>query len=131
MRSDIKNCHLITLPFFSDSRGDLVTVELNDCGRVFWVIGVPPGTSRGNHARRKNDHLLICLAGIVNVTVDDGIDEKDFTLSSPNIGLFVPAMIWGVETYAADSILLVFNTEPYNPDDYIRDYEEYKRLNNE
>ena len=52
-----------------------------------------------------------------------------YGLDRPNIGLFVPAMIWCIQyKYSADAVLLVFATESYNPDDYIRDYDEFLAL---
>ena len=35
-------------------------------------------------------------------------------------------MVWGTQyRYAPDAMLLVFASHPYDPDDYIRDYDEF------
>ena len=37
-------------------------------------------------------------------------------------------MTWAVQyTYSADALLLVFASDPYDPADYIRDYDEFLR----
>ena len=39
------------------------------------------------------------------------------------MGIYVPPMIWGTQwKYSADAALLVFASEHYDPDDYIREY---------
>ena len=38
-------------------------------------------------------------------------------------------MVWGVQyRYSPDAVLLVFASEEYDADDYIRDYEEFVEL---
>ena len=44
----------------------------------------------------------------------------------PELGLYIPPMIWAVQyKYSADALLLVFASDHYDPDDYIRDYDEF------
>ena len=47
-------------------------------------------------------------------------------LDRPNLGLYVPPMVWAVQyKYSPDALLLVFASAPYDPADYIRDYDEF------
>ena len=42
------------------------------------------------------------------------------------MGLYMPPLIWGTQyNYSRDALLLVFASDYYDPDDYIRDYNEF------
>ena len=114
-------------------RGDLTVGELGqDCfpflpKRYFIVFGVPEDTPRGEHAHKQCHQFLICVRGRCNAVVDDGTTRREFVLDNPSVGLYVPPMIWGTQhSYSADGTLLVFASEPYDSDDYIRDYETFR-----
>lgn len=97
--------------------------------RYFLIYEVPASEVRGGHAHRKCEQFLICVKGSCSVLVDDGRDRLEITLDSPSQGLYLPPMIWGVQyRYSADAVLLVFASDYYDEGDYIRDYEEFKRL---
>jgi hypothetical protein len=50
-------------------------------------------------------------------------------LDSPDRGLYLPPMTWGIQyKYSADAMLLVFASDYYDRDDYIRDYAEFLDL---
>jgi hypothetical protein len=52
--------------------------------------------------------------------------SEEILLDAPNLGIYIPPMIWAVQyRYSADAMLLVFASEPYEPSDYIRDYDEF------
>ncbi|WP_207225918.1 WxcM-like domain-containing protein [Blastococcus saxobsidens] len=47
-------------------------------------------------------------------------------LDRPDIGLHMAPMIWGTQyRCTADAVLVVLAFDPYDPDDYIRDHDEY------
>jgi len=114
-----------------DMRGKLAAADFEDDlpfmpRRVFVVYGVPTSEVRGEHAHRECEQLLICVAGSLSVTVDDGCNRQDFDLTNPRIALHVPARVWAVQHhFTADAVLLVLASQPYSPDDYIRSYEEF------
>jgi hypothetical protein len=61
------------------------------------------------------------------VVVDDGAASEEIALTDRNVGLLVPAQTWAVQfKYSEDAILLVFASEHYDANDYIRDYEQFK-----
>ncbi|HXO68782.1 MAG TPA: WxcM-like domain-containing protein, partial [Bradyrhizobium sp.] len=67
--------------------------------------------------------FLICAYGRCSVTVDDGTTRREVVLDNPSTGIHVPPMIWSRQwQYSADAALLVFASELYDPDDYIREY---------
>ena len=50
----------------------------------------------------------------------------EVTLDRPDMGVFMPAMIWGTQyCYSPDAVVLVFASHPYDPDDYLRSYDAF------
>jgi UDP-2-acetamido-3-amino-2,3-dideoxy-glucuronate N-acetyltransferase len=97
--------------------------------RYFMVFDVPGKDVRGEHAHRRCKQFLVCARGSVAVVVDDGKTSEEVMLNAPNLGLYLPPMVWAVQyKYSADALLLVFASDPYDPGDYIRDYEEFRAL---
>lgn len=55
----------------------------------------------------------------------DGERRGEVVLDRPNVGLYWPPMVWGVQNrYSADAILLVFGSDHCDAGDYVRDYDE-------
>ena len=117
--------------------GNLIPIESEldipfDIKRVFYVYGVKNQNDRGKHSHYKTKQLLICLSGKIEVTCDDGKKRKKYVLSEPNEAVYIPEMIWDEQKYMSkDSVLLVLSNTHYNPNDYIEDYDEFKRIANE
>lgn len=94
--------------------------------RYFMVFEVPNKEVRGEHAHRRCHQFLVCPRGSVTVVTDDGTASEEIVLDSPNLGLYVPPLVWAVQyQYSTDALLLVFASDYYDPDDYIRDYDEF------
>ena len=114
--------------------GNLVPIESNGdvpftIQRVFYVYGVRDSEVRGQHSHYDTQQLLICVSGKVEVTCDDGEHKRKYLLESPQQGLFLPEMIWDEQKYLTeDSVLLVLANSKYVPEDYINNYEEFKKL---
>jgi len=50
-------------------------------------------------------------------------------LDEPSRGLLISPMIWhDIEGFSPDSIILVFASEYYDENDYIRNYDEFLKL---
>ncbi|MCC5577026.1 WxcM-like domain-containing protein [Microtetraspora sp. AC03309] len=97
--------------------------------RYFLVFNVPSMEVRGEHAHRSCEQFLICVRGSCGVLLDDGHNRREVTLDRPSRGVYMPAMIWGTQyRYSPDALLLVFASDYYDPDDYIRSYEEFQRI---
>jgi UDP-2-acetamido-3-amino-2,3-dideoxy-glucuronate N-acetyltransferase len=117
-----------------DLRGSLSAAEFGDDlpftpRRLFMVYDVPDERVRGEHAHRVCHQFLICAAGSVSVVVDDGTHTAEVELDSPDVGLHIPPMVWGIQyKFSAEAILLVLASHPYDPADYIRDYDEFRAL---
>ena len=125
---------LLTVRRADDLRGSLAVLELaGDLPfvpqRFFTVFGVPSEHVRGEHAHRRCDQVLVCVAGSVTVLVDDGEGRSEVELADPSVALYIPAMVWGSQfRFSSDAVLAVFASRPYEPEDYIRDYGEYLAL---
>lgn len=119
---------------FVEDDGNLVPIEGGgdipfDIKRIFYVYGVHDQDDRGKHAHYKTKQILICLQGEVEVTVDDGYMRKIIILNKKNQAVLIPEMIWDEQRYMTeDTILLVLCNTHYNENDYINDFEEFKKL---
>ena len=124
----------IELPLVHDLRGDLSFAQYADHlpflpRRYFIVFDVATKEIRGEHAHRTLHQFLVCVKGSCAVVVDDGTSRLEVPLDRPNLGLYLPPMVWATQyKYTPDAVLLVLASDPYDPDDYIRDYEEYLSL---
>jgi UDP-2-acetamido-3-amino-2,3-dideoxy-glucuronate N-acetyltransferase len=114
-----------------DMRGDLSAGEFDRhvpfaVRRYFMVFDVPTEDVRGEHAHRTCHQFLLCVRGRCRVVVDDGRTRCEVELDRPNLGLYLPPMVWGIQyRHSADALLLVFASHYYDPADYIRDYGDF------
>lgn len=128
----VGGARILRLPHVSDLRGDLAVAELDELlpfrvARYFAVFDVPSTHVRGEHAHRRCHQFLTCLHGAVTLVVDDGEHRARVRLNRPELGVHVPPMVWGIQfEYSADAVLLVLASHPYDTDDYIRDYDEFR-----
>ena len=134
MTTTLDDVLIITLRSFQDTTGNLIPIEseldcLIDIKRIFYVYNVPPNETRGKHSHHTTEQVLICIKGSCEVKCDDGIKNKTFILDNPAHALYVPEGIWAEETYAGpDTLLMVLCNTHYNKQDYIFDYDEFKKL---
>ena len=130
----VNDVKIIELPKFTDPRGNLSFVEqLNhipfEIKRTYWIYDVPGGENRGGHVFKQNQEFIIALSGAFDVIVDDGENKKKFTLNRSYYGLYVPAGLWReMENFSTNSLALEFGSMNYNPEDYIREYDDFLKL---
>ena len=115
-----------------DERGHLVVIEGNkdipfDIKRIFYIYGSDTTVVRGQHANRETEFVLVNVAGKSKVKVYDGKgNEAIFILNRPHTGIYLPTMVWkDMYDFSEDSVLLVLASEAYNPNEYIRNYDEF------
>lgn len=130
----VDDVKIVELPKFADPRGNLSFVEqLNhipfEIKRTYWIYDVPGGENRGGHAFKENQEFIVALSGAFDVTVDDGVSKKIFTLNRSYYGLYVPAGLWReMENFSTNSLALEFGSIHYDEKDYIRDYSDYIKM---
>lgn len=121
-------------PSFEDLRGHLSVGDFTGDipfkpQRFFLVYEVPSKYVRGEHAHLQCEQFLVCVSGRLAVVVDDGLHREEIVLDRPNIGLYIPPMIWATQyQYLENTVLLVFASHAYDPADYIRDYRQFVQL---
>lgn len=125
---------IIQLPKFLDQRGNLSFIEEFKnipfkIRREYWIYDVPGGENRGGHAYRKNEEFIVALSGGVDIHIDDGYQKQIFNLTRSYYGLFVPNGCWReMKNFSTNSVVLILGSEPYDAEDYIRNYDEYLKF---
>lgn len=127
----VKGAVLIRLPEITDLRGSLTFAESPgllpfEPRRFFMIYDVPSKDVRGEHAHKELHQLLVCIKGACSVVLDDGHVRAEVRLDSPTLALHIPPMVWATQyKFTSDAALLVFASDVYKAEDYIRNYNEY------
>ena len=127
----INDCKIVELPKFLDARGNLSFAENFkqipfEIKRTYWLYDVPGGVGRGGHAEINNEELIISLSGSFEIMVDDGTEQKTFTLNRSYYGLYIPKGLWReIKEFSTNALALEFGSIPYDVNDYIRNYDAF------
>jgi WxcM-like, C-terminal len=127
----VSRCRIIDLPIIADPRGNLTSVEGGqhipfDIQRVYYLYDVPGGASRGGHAHRGLEQLIIAMSGSFDIVLDDGGDRRVLSLNRSYRGLYVAPMVWReIENFSSGSVCMVLASAHYDEADYYRDYDEF------
>jgi dTDP-4-dehydrorhamnose 3,5-epimerase-like enzyme len=128
----IERCKLIELPVVQNPQGNLTFIEGDrhipfPIARVYYLYDVPGGATRGGHAHRALEQLIIAITGSFDVIVDDGSARRTVTLNRSRIGLHMPPMIWReLVNFSSGAVCIVLASAYYDESDYFRDYEEFR-----
>jgi len=134
LATGVNGVTLHRMPRVVDMRGNLTVGEFEksipfSVRRYFMVFDVPSMETRGEHAHKQCHQFLICVAGRCALLADDGVNRQEFLLDQPDIGIHLPPMVWGVQyKYSPDAVLLVFASDYYDSDDYIRNYSQFLEM---
>ena len=126
----VKNCKLININNINDSRGNIAFLQSPDIPfsikRIYYLYSIPDFAKRGGHAHKKLHQFMIALNGSFKISLDDGVQKKEYTLDNPEEGLYLPPMIWrDISEFKGNSICLVTASEDYDEEDYFRDYDRF------
>ena len=130
----MKEPKIIQLPKFLDERGNLSFVEQENhipfvIKRTYWIYDVPGGENRGGHAYRKNEEFIVSLSGAFDVILTDGKKNLSFQLNRSYYGLYVPKGWWReMRNFSTNSFCLILSSTKYDPNDYVRDYDEFLKM---
>ena len=129
--NSIENCRIIELPKIHDPRGNLSFIEEEKhfpfkIKRAYWIYDVPGGQVRGGHAFKEQHEMIVAISGSLDVIVDDGKNQKVYSLNRSYYGLYIPSGIWRqMENFSTNSLAMVLSSTEFFEEDYIRSYEEY------
>lgn len=130
----IDDCRLVRLPRIHRVEGDITPIEGHHdvpfpIARVYYIYDVPAGSSRGAHAHRELEQLIVSVIGSFGLVVSDGRDRRRIELRDADVGLYVPRLIWReLVDFSHGGICVVLASAPYDAADYIRDYDEFLRV---
>jgi dTDP-4-dehydrorhamnose 3,5-epimerase-like enzyme len=126
------DCTMVELDkHHSDRKGNLTVVQNGatlpfDVKRVYYLYDVPGGESRGAHAHKELQQLIVAANGSFTVTLDDGKNKKSFNLNRSYYGLLIVPGIWrDLDDFSSGAVCMVLASEVYQPEDYIRDYDDF------
>lgn len=115
-------------------RSDSGTITVAESGkdfdfsvaRVYLIHSTSADSTRGRHAHKELEQLLIAAVGSFRVHVEFGGRSLSFRLESPDVGLLLPPMAWRtIDQFSEDAVCLVLASDVYREEDYIRSYSEY------
>ena len=127
---------IIELPKINDPRGNLSFFEYPkqlpfEIKRTYWIYDVPGGEIRGSHAFKEQQEFIIALSGSFDVILNDGLEKEKYTLNRSYYGLYIPKMYWRrLENFSTNSLALIISDRNYDESDYIRDFNEFKKIRN-
>ncbi len=119
-----------------DERGQLIALEEGidipfSIKRVYFMYDTLTDVVRGKHAHKSLQQILVCIHGTCKVKLDNGRETKIVALEKPYEGLFVANDMWReMFDFSEDAVLMVFASELYDTEDYIRDYDEFLKYVN-
>ena len=125
---------IIDIPKICDPRGNLSFLEHGQSipfvlERVYWIYDVPGGKKRFGHAFKSQSEIIISLSGSFDVVLNDGNETRRFHLARSYHGLFIPNMMWReLDNFSTNSVALVLSSHKYDPNDYIEDFELFKKM---
>lgn len=124
---------LIQLPKFLDERGNLSFFENRNqipfvIKQVHWIFDVPGGEERGGLAYKETEEFIVAASGSFDVIVDDGVKKQTIHLNRSYNGVHIPRGLWrAVENFSTNAVAIIASSELYDPNDIIRDYDEFLR----
>ena len=136
-KTSVYDCSVIEIDKHHHEKGNLSVIENGKTipfhvKRVYYLYDVPGGESRGGHAHKELQQLIVAVSGSFDVKLDDGKQKRTYTINRPYQGLLVVPGIWReLDNFSSGSVCLVLASTEYSVEDYIREYDkfiEYKNI---
>jgi hypothetical protein len=129
----IDDCRLLTLTRHRGLQGTSteaipqVSVPF-EIPRVYYLYDIPDGASRGGHAHRGLEQIVVAAAGSFDVTLTDGRRDKTIRLDQAQSGVYIATEIWReLRNFSSGAVCVTLASAPYDEADYIRDFDEFQR----
>jgi dTDP-4-dehydrorhamnose 3,5-epimerase-like enzyme len=99
--------------------------------RVYWTYFTPQNVVRGFHAHKELYQLIFAVSGSISFYTEDRLgNKKEFTLTEPNKGLFIPPLVWREIKFSHNAVLLCLASLEFAEGDYIRNYQDFIKIKN-
>jgi dTDP-4-dehydrorhamnose 3,5-epimerase-like enzyme len=125
------NYRLIEMNVHGDARGKLVSLESMkdipfEIKRVYYMFDTLPNESRGFHAHKDLEQVIIAMDGACRFVLDDGKSQEEVLLNRPDVGLYIGKNMWReMHDFSYGCKLVVLASEYYDENEYIRDYDTF------
>jgi hypothetical protein len=126
--------YLIEFPKIGNSAQGYISLSERDSlpidvKRVYWTYYTPEEIKRGHHAHHELEQILFAVSGSILISIET-IEGKifEFNLNKPYLGVFIPRLCWRTMQYTHNAVQICLANREYDEQDYIRDYEEFKKL---
>lgn len=135
-KSSVYDCHVIPLNKDHNLAGSTTVVEgirnvPFNLRRIYYLYDIPGGESRGGHAHKELQQLIVAASGSFEVLLDDGENKKIVRLDRPNFGLLVVPGIWReLMEFSSGAICIVLASHKYTKSDYMRSYKSFVKFKN-
>jgi len=132
--STVNDCKIVQLNKIHNRAGNITIIENNldipfQVKRIYYLYDIPSNETRGGHAHKELYQLIIGASGSFNINLNDGVNDKTIFLNRPDFGLLIVPGIWrDLSDFSSGSVCLVFASQVYSENDYIRDYDEFLTL---
>jgi hypothetical protein len=129
----VADARLVDLPRIGGHEGSLTPVEGRvtipfEIERVYYLYDLVEGSSRGGHAHRCLEQLIVAAMGGFSVVLDDGTERCRYDLRRAHQGLYIPPMLWReLMDFTSGAVCFVMASQPYDESDYIRGHAEFVR----
>lgn len=137
MKTNVYDATIVELPKIHNSAGNITAIDnINDTipfdvKRIYYLYDIPGGESRGAHAHKELQQLIVAASGSFDITLDDGQTRRTFQLSKPYFGLYMPAGLWReLNNFSSGAICLVLASEVYKSNDYLYEYSDFLKFIN-
>lgn len=125
------NYKLINMKIHGDQRGKLVALESMidipfEIKRVYYMFDTLPNESRGFHAHKNLQQIIIAMDGACSFILDDGKTREKILLNRPDVGLYIGPGMWReMHDFSYGCKLVVLASEHYDEKEYIRNYDDF------
>ena len=129
----VEDCPLLALGRNRQGQGSMTNVIPRvdvpfEIPRIYYLYDVPGGGSRGGHAHRGLEQVLVAVAGSFDVELNDGRCDRIIRLDRSHTGAHIAPGIWRELTnFSSGAICLTLASAPYDEADYVRGYDEFRR----